>query len=60
MQQNKSVTRHAPTSPKCNCLREVDFSDSIIRDVLIAGIADLDIRRDRGVRYECHPREGSQ
>ena len=31
---------------KCICLREVDFTDSIIRDVLIAGIADLDIRRE--------------
>ena len=31
---------------KCNCLREVDFTDSIIKDVLIAGIADLDIRRE--------------
>ena len=30
---------------KCTCLREVDFTDSIIRDVLIAGIADLDIGR---------------
>ena len=31
---------------KCICLREVDFTDSIIRAVLIAGIADLDIRRE--------------
>ena len=31
---------------KCTCLREVDFTDSIIRDVLIEGIADLDIRRE--------------
>ena len=31
---------------KCTCLREVDFTDSIIRDVLIAGIADLAIRRE--------------
>ena len=31
---------------KCTCLREVDFTDSIIRDVLIAGIAELDIRRE--------------
>ena len=31
---------------KCTCLREVDFTDSIIRHVLIAGIADLDIRRE--------------
>ena len=31
---------------KCTCLREVDFTDSIIRDVLVAGIADLDIRRE--------------
>ena len=30
----------------CTCLRKVDFIDSIIRDVLIAGIADLDIRRE--------------
>ena len=29
---------------KCTCHREVDFTDSIIRDVLIAGMADLDIR----------------
>ena len=42
-------------------LREVDFTDSIIRDVLIAGIADLDIRREvLGRPYECHPREGSK
>ena len=31
---------------KCTCLREVDFTDSIIRDVLMVGIADLDIRRE--------------
>ena len=31
---------------KCTCLRVVDFTDSIIRDVLIAGIADLDICRE--------------
>ena len=31
---------------RTDCLREVDFTDSIIRDVLIAGIADLDIRRE--------------
>ena len=31
---------------KCSCLKEVDFTDSIIRDVLIAGIADMDIRRE--------------
>ena len=30
---------------KFTCLREVDFTDSIIRDVLIAVIADLDILR---------------
>ena len=30
---------------KCTCLCEVDFTDSIIRDVLIAGIAALDISR---------------
>ena len=29
---------------KCSCLREVDFTDCIIRDVLITGIADSDIR----------------
>ena len=40
--------RHAPTSPSVGptCPREVDFTDSIIRDVLIAGIVDLDIRRE--------------
>ena len=31
---------------KCTCFREVAFTDSIIRDVLIACIADLDIRRE--------------
>lgn len=31
---------------KCSCLKDVDFTDSIIRDVLIAGIADMDIRRE--------------
>ena len=31
---------------KCTCLGKVDFTDSIIRDVLISGIADLDIRRE--------------
>ena len=31
---------------KCTCLREVDFTDSIIRDVMTAGIADLDIRHE--------------
>ncbi len=30
----------------CTCLRKVDFIDSIIRDVLMGGIADLDIRRE--------------
>ena len=38
---------------KCTYLREVDFTDLIIRDVLIAGIADLDIRREV---LGCHPR----
>ena len=31
---------------KCTCLREVDFADSIIMDMLIAGNADLDIRHE--------------
>ena len=31
---------------KCTCLGEVDFTDSSIRDVLIAVIVDLDISRD--------------
>ena len=31
---------------KCTSLREVDFTDSIIRDVLIAGNADMDIRHE--------------
>ena len=31
---------------KCTCLREVDFTNSITRDVLIACIPDLDIRRE--------------
>ena len=31
---------------KCTCLQDVDFTDVIIRDVLIAGISDLDIRRE--------------
>ena len=31
---------------KCTSLREVVFTDSIIRDVPIAGTADLDIRRE--------------
>ena len=31
---------------KCTCLRDVDFTDSIIRDVMTAGIADLDIRHE--------------
>ena len=31
---------------KCSCARTVDFTDIIIRDVLIAGIADIDIRRE--------------
>ena len=31
---------------KCICERSVDFTDIIIRDVLIAGIADMDIRRE--------------
>ena len=29
---------------KCTCLREVYFTDSVIGDVLMAAIADLDIR----------------
>ena len=31
---------------KCDCERSVDFTDIIIRDVLLAGIADMDIRRE--------------
>ena len=31
---------------KCRCSLDVDFTDVIIRDVLIAGIADMDIRRE--------------
>ena len=31
---------------KCSCSLDVDFTDVIIRDVLIAGIADMDIRRE--------------
>jgi len=31
---------------KCQCSNDVDFTDSIIRDVLIAGIEDTDIRRE--------------
>ena len=31
---------------KCSCIIVVDFTDSIVRDVLIAGIADMDIRRE--------------
>ena len=30
----------------CSCGNQVDFTDIIIRDVLIAGISDVDIRRD--------------
>ena len=29
---------------KCSCHQDVDFTDIIVRDVLIAGIADMDIR----------------
>lgn len=36
---------------KCSCNNTVDFTDSIIRDILIAGIEDSDIRREiLGVR----------
>ena len=31
---------------KCSCNSTVNFTDIIVRDVLIAGISDLDIRRD--------------
>lgn len=31
---------------RCQCNNEVNFTDSIIRDVLIAGIEDTDIRRE--------------
>ena len=31
---------------KCSCNSTVNFTDIIMRDVLIAGISDLDIRRD--------------
>ena len=31
---------------ECTCLSEVDFTDSIVKDVLIAGIADLGICRE--------------
>ena len=31
---------------KCSCSLDVDFTDVITRDVLIAGIADMDIRRE--------------
>ena len=31
---------------KCSCSLDVDFTDCIVRDVLVAGIYDLEIRRD--------------
>ena len=31
---------------ECSCQLDVNFTDIIIRDVLIAGIADMDIRRE--------------
>ena len=31
---------------KCVCTKDVDFTDHIIRDVIIAGVADIDIRRE--------------
>ena len=31
---------------KCKCGEDVDYTDYVIKDVLISGISDLDIRRD--------------
>ena len=31
---------------ECICTRKVNFTDTIVRDVLLAGIADIDIRRE--------------
>ena len=36
----------AETCAYITCLREVDFTDSIITDVLIAGMANLEISRE--------------
>jgi hypothetical protein len=33
-------------SAKCECLKEVDYTDHMIRDVLLHGIYDSDIRRE--------------
>ena len=43
--RGKAETCAAYTA-KCTCDRQVDFTDIIIRDVLLAGIADMDIRRE--------------
>eukprot|EP00111_Clytia_hemisphaerica_P004367 TCONS_00012481-protein len=42
--RGKAVTCDYKT--KCTCNNTVDFTDSIIRDILIAGIVDSDIRRE--------------
>ena len=44
--RGKAETCPYTTMCRPTCLREVAFTDSIIRNVLIAGIADLDIRRE--------------
>ena len=42
--RGKAETCHYTT--KCPCTREVNFTDCITKDVLLAGVADLDIRRE--------------
>ena len=46
--RGKAETCGFTTSTKCLCGKEVkaDYTEEVIRDVLLAGVADLDIRRD--------------
>ena len=46
--RGKAETCHFVTVTKCKCGEQVDadYTEEVIRDVILAGIADLDIRRD--------------
>ena len=46
--RGKAETCSFTTKSKCTCKKDVitDYTDEMIRDVLLAGIADIDIRRE--------------
>ncbi len=54
--KSKAVTCGFTTSAKCTCGSTVkaDYTDEAIRDVLLAGISDMDIRREAQCMDDVH------